>query len=104
MNVIRLDQEAGFTVISFWDLATAHAISLQFSGAQSHKFICVVEKYHEPLRQVFKILRQRHLAMNPKVELRYAAMGLECYVPSLLVFGSILTFPMSNKDFPEQVD
>lgn len=50
-NIIRLDQEVGFTAKHFRDLATAHGTTLQFSGAQSQNFMGAGETYHEPLVQ-----------------------------------------------------
>lgn len=57
-NIIRLDQEAGFTPKAFMNLTTAQKMSPQCSGAQSNNSIGAKEKYHEPLRRVFRILRQ----------------------------------------------
>lgn len=48
-SIIRLDQEAGFAAESLKDLASAHGIVLQFSGAQSHNSIGSGERYHAPL-------------------------------------------------------
>lgn len=85
--MIRLNKKAGSTAKRFRDLATAYGISSQFSGAQSHNALGVGEKYHELLRQVFRILRQRHPAIEPEVMPRYAVMnrndimGPEVYVP-----------------------
>lgn len=65
-NIITLNQDAELTAKSFRDLAAAHRISLQFSGAQSYNTIGAGEKYHEPLHRIFRILRQRHQRWNLK--------------------------------------
>lgn len=91
-NIVRLDQEAGFAAKEFRDLATAHGIDLQFSGAQSHNSIGVSEKYREPPLRVFRIFRTSYPDLEPEVLLRYATKDLndrmdpEGYVPSSLVF------------------
>lgn len=69
---MRLNQESGFTLNKFRDLATALGIDLHFLGAQSHNSIGCRETYHELLRQVFRVLRQRYNNMEPEVLLRYA--------------------------------
>lgn len=98
--VMRLDQESGFTSKAFWDLAVLHGIELRFSGSQSHNLIRSGETYHEPLRRVFRILRERHPNVEPELILQYAMNGLKYsiesngLVPSLLVFGTLPSFPL----------
>lgn len=109
-RVIRLDQEASFRASVFDDLATANGVELRFSGTESHNSIGPGERYHAPLRRVFKILREHHPRIEPEIILRYAvkamndSMGPEGLVPSLLVFGTLPTFPIVSSDRPEQAD
>lgn len=109
-RVIRLDQEASFRATVFDDLATANGIELRFSGTESHNSIGPGERYHGPLRRIFRILRNRYARIEPEVILRYAvkamndSMGPEGLVPSLLVFGTIPTFPITESNRPEQAE
>lgn len=109
-NIIPLHQESGFPAASFRDLAAAHDNTLQFSGAQFHNPIVSGEKYYSPLRRVFHIIRDRHNSLKPEVALRYAVKGLNDtmvpagHVPSVLVFGTLPTFPILNKDIPGYED
>lgn len=104
---IRLDQEAGFTAEGFRNLATAHGIILQFSGAQFHNSIGAGEKYLDPLRRVFTILRERYSKLGLEVVIRYVVKGLngkmwtEGYVSSMLFCGSMPRFQFLTKTYPE---
>lgn len=105
---MRLAQESGFTLKAFCDLGTAHGIDLHFSGAQSDNLAGCGEIYHEPLRPVFQVLRQRYNNMVPEKLLRYAVKGLNDsigpkeLVASLLVFRIIPAFLMSKINTREQ--
>lgn len=109
-NVIRLDQEVSFTSELFLDATYAHGITLQFSGTKSHNSIGVVEKYHAPLRCIFRIAREKYPSMDPKIILRYVVTAVydtlvpEGLVPSLLDYGEMPSFPCSKKDFKIQTE
>lgn len=102
-SVIRLNQAAGFTARAFRDLAATNTIYLQFSGAQAQNAIGSGETYHDPLQTVFKILRSRHPDIGPEIILRYVikclndTMGPNSPVPLLLVYGTMPTFPITNR-------
>lgn len=107
-NVLRVDQEASFNSAKFMTLAEAHGITLQFSGVESHNALGKGERYHAPLRRVYQILAKNHPNMSKDLLLRYAIKGvndtanIDGLVPSLLVFGVVPTFPMSNRQLPGQ--
>lgn len=104
-NVIRLEQEASFAPKTFARLARLHGIEPQFTDVESHNSIHPEELYHSPLRRLFKIIRRNHPEIHPYIALRYAlngnndTVGPDELVPSLLVFGALPSYPISNKDF-----
>lgn len=106
--MIRLGQEVSFQVTVLDDLATANGVGFRFSGTESHNSIGPAERYHAPLRRVFRILRENHPKIEPEVILLYAVkvmnycMDPEGPVPSLLVFGTMPTFPITDSDRHEQ--
>lgn len=63
-------------------------------------------KDHSPLGSVFRIIRSRYPNLNPEAALRYAEKELnytmrpEGHVPSMLVFGTLPTFPILNNNIP----
>lgn len=107
-NVIRLDQESSFKLETFRQLCTAQSIELQLSGVESHNSLGPRERYHETLRGIFKIIRNRNPDLEPDIALRYDVKaindttGPEGLVPSLLVFGVIPSFSLISKDLPRQ--
>lgn len=109
-NRIRADQGSVFTS-KFWDNITAvHGIDLQLSGIQSHNSIGIGERYHAPLRRIFRVIRSQYLRLDPEVALRLAVkaandtLGPEGHVPSKLVYGMDPAFPVENAQHPAQRD
>lgn len=106
--VMRLDHESVFTSKSFQDLASAHGLELHFSGAKSHSSIGSGGTYRQPLRQVFRILRKGHLAIEPELNQQYAvkffndSIDANILVPSLFVFGSLSSFLVSSTALPNR--
>lgn len=75
---------------------------------ESQNFIVQGDHYHAPLRRIFHIFRTGYEMIEPEVILRYSVnsindfMGLEAIFSSLLVFGIIPTFTVTESDRPEQ--
>lgn len=65
LNIIRLDQDSSFRSNFFRDLATSHGIKLRLSGIESHNSIGIGDRYHEPLRRVYRIVRDRYPTLEP---------------------------------------
>ena len=107
-NRMRVDQESSIMSKGWEAMASAQGIELKASGVESHNPLGVGERYHHPLRRVFKVLRSRHPNMDPEVLLRYADKGIndtigpEGLVPTSLVFGVVPTFPTVHADLPAQ--
>ena len=105
---MRVDQESSIMSKGWEAMAAAHGIELQKSGVESHNSLGTGERYHQPLRRVFSVLRARRPNLDPEVLLRYAikgindTMGPEGLVPSLLVFGVVPSFPTVHAELPAQ--
>lgn len=90
------------------DIAEAHGIHLQFSGVEAQNAIGEGERYHIPLRRVFRISLDRYPSLDPEVTLRYTVkalndtMGPEGMIPSILVFGTLPTLPTGDNNNGDQ--
>ena len=107
-NVLRVDQEASFNSERFTSICDGYGVMLQFSGVESHNSIGKGERYHAPLRRIFQLLSTNNPNLSKELALRYAIKGIndtaniDGLVPSLLVFGVVPSFPLSNRILPNQ--
>ena len=105
---MRVDQESSIMSKGRESMASAHGIEFQASVVEAHNSIGVGERYHHPLRRIFKFLRDGHPKLDSDVVLRYAIkgindiMGPEGLVLSLLVVGVIPTFPTVHAELSAQ--
>lgn len=51
-------------------------IELQFLAVESQKTICAGERYREPLRRVFRLVRKKYPSLDPESALRYPVKEL----------------------------
>lgn len=85
-------------------------MKLQFSGIESHNSIGVREKYHDPLRRVYKKVKEDFLRMEKETLLRLAlkgcndTLGPNGLVPNLLVFGTMPALPIMESRSIKQKD
>ena len=99
-----------FTSKDWKNWTSMAGINLEISGIESHNSNGVVERYHDPLRRIFRCIREDYPKLDVEVALRCAikgindTMGPEGLVPSYLVFGTIPTFPTMNTNLPSQRD
>lgn len=99
---IRMDQESGLIVRSYGELAAAHSVRLQFTGTLSHYCRGNGVIYHEPLRQIFCVIRQYYKDIELGVMLGYAVKNFNNWIgPNeffllLLIFRTIHTLSMDN--------
>lgn len=107
-NRIRTDQGSVFTS-QFWDNITAlHGIDLQLSSIQSHNSIGIGERYHAPLRRIFRVIRSQYPKLDPEIAIRLAVkaandtLGPDGRVPSRLVYGIDPAFSVVNAQLPAQ--
>lgn len=101
-NELRVDQDVSFHSEKVTALVDVHGVTLQFSGVESHNSITKGERYHTPLRRVFKVLATNNPTMSKYLLLRYAIRGLndtaniDDLVPLLLVFVIVPSFPSTS--------
>lgn len=109
-RVLKSDQGSVFTSKKWREWTSMAGINLEISGIESHNSNGVVERYHDPLRRIFRCVQEDYPKLDPEIALRcavkgiYDTMGPEGLVPSYLVFGVIPTFPSFNTELPEQRD
>jgi len=107
---MRTDQGSTFTSMDWGKYTTASGIELIVSGIESHNSLGSGERYHDPLRQIFYAIKDEYPTLDPEIALRCAVKGIndtagpEGLVPSLLVFGTIPTFPAMDVKPPNQKD
>lgn len=86
-NRIEADQESILTSKYWDDVTNLHGIDLQLWGTQSHNSIGMGERYHAPLRRVFRIIHHEYPTIDPEIAIRFAVEaandtnGPEGYVP-----------------------
>lgn len=104
LNRFCTDSGCEISSTSCHEHTTEHDIGLKFAGAKLHNFLGLGERYHNPSRRIYWKLRlgdadlshafRLHLALkNIKVKI-----GLDGEIPSLLVFGSLPHFFVTNVD------
>lgn len=83
-------------------------MSLEISGIESQNSTGLIERYRDPLREIFSTIIGEYSSLNPGFALRCAIKGIsdtmapEGVVLSLLVFGVLPTFPAFRTLLPEQ--
>lgn len=83
-------------------------VEVKESGIEHHNTLGSGERYHDPLRRVFKKIMHespkldRHVALKLAVKAINDTMGPEGLVPSFIVFGCIPRFSTINSDLPGQ--
>lgn len=105
---IRVDQGSAFTSVRWTRLCDNAGIECQESGIEHHNALGPGERYHDPLRRVFRKVKHEHPSLNNELALRLSVkaindtMGPEALVPSLLVFGCLPRFPATTSNIVEQ--
>lgn len=99
----RVDQESIFKSRERTQLSEDAGIQVQLSGIESHNAIGAGERYHAPLRRIYKKSREDAPSIDQDIALKLACKALndtmkpEGLVPSLLVFGLLPRFPVSRR-------
>ncbi|CDF36991.1 unnamed protein product [Chondrus crispus] len=107
-NRMGADQGSVFTSKLWEDVTLMHGIELQMSGVESHNSLGVGERYHGPIRRIFRVLRTQYPQLDSEVSLRLVVkgandtLGPDGHVPSKLVFGVEPVFPVLNSSLPAQ--
>lgn len=107
-NHIRADQGSVFTSKYWDDITTLHGVELQLSGTQSQNSLEIGERYHAPLRRIFRVIRSQCPKLDPEIALRLAVkasndtLGPDGRVPSRLVYGVDPALAVVNAKIPAQ--
>lgn len=107
---LRVDSGSVFTSRRWKDITNMVGIQLKISGVESHNSLGSGEKYHSPLRRIFLKVKDTYPHLDNKIILKLSVksmndtMGPHGLVPSLLVFGILPRFPISNTGLPDQRD
>lgn len=107
---IHTDQGSAFTSLRWTRRCDAVGTESKLSGVDSHNSLGSGERYHEPLRRVYRKIREVYPKMKKETTLRLAikayndTLGPEGLVPSLLVFGCLPRFPSVDSSIPAQSD
>lgn len=107
-NCFRTDSGSVFTSTRWNQLTSDNGIELKISGVESHNSLGLGERYHEPLRKIYRKLHHEAPDLEKAIVLRLAlkamndTIGPEGLVPSYLVFGSLPKFPTVHASLPDQ--
>ena len=103
---MRVDQGSAFTSVRWSNCTDAVGTEVQTSGVEAHNALGNGERYHAPLRSVYKEVKHESLKLEPKLALQLAEkamndiMGPNGLVSSFLVFGCIPRFPSIDPRLP----
>lgn len=109
-NRIRGEQGSVFTCKLWGDVTSIHGIELQLSGIENHNSIGIGERYHAPIRRIFRFIRAQNPRLDSEISLRLAVkaandtLGPKGQVPAKLVYGIDPAFPVVNASLQEQRD
>lgn len=105
---IKVDQGSAFTSVRWTRLCDRVGVTVQESGIEHHNALGSGERYHDPLRRIFRKIRHESPNMSLELALRTAVkamndtLGPEGLVPTLLVFGCLPRFPTVSSELPAQ--
>jgi hypothetical protein len=84
------------------------SFKLVLSPIESHNSLSIGERYHGPLRRIFRKIRYDHpdfaisLALSFSTKAVNDTTGPEGLIPSLLVFGIVPRLPIPGQELPNQ--
>jgi hypothetical protein len=102
-NVIKSDQGSVFTSERWQELTSLSGVILELSPIESHNSLTVGERYHDPLRRIYRKVRHDFPAIPGSLALSLAnkamndTMGPEGLVPTLLVYGTLPRLSLHDK-------
>ena len=104
---VRSDAGSVFTIKS-WNARTSQVgVAVQVVPVESSNSMGVGERYHDPLRRIYRKIEMEHPRHPKEIILALAnkamndTMGPEGLVPSLLVFGVIPRVSAATSELPE---
>lgn len=105
---VKADSGSVFTSKEWNKLVSDAGIAIEITPVESSNSMGVGERYHDPLRRIFRKVTHGHPGYPKNLVLAIAnkamndTMGPEGIVPSLLVFGNMPRFPASPSQNHEQ--
>lgn len=111
-NRILVDRGTEFGNL-FINLAEDHNVTVEKTGTESHSSLGLCERFHTPLRTIFRKIKaefpkiNRNLALALSVKSINDTLGPEGFVPSSLVFGEfpqVYTKSESKKNRPTNLE
>jgi hypothetical protein len=94
-NFIKADQGSVFTSARWRDIVSISGVKLELSPIESHNSLSVGERYHDPLRRIYRKVRHdfpkitEHLALSLANKAMNGTVSPEGLAPTLVVFGII---------------
>jgi hypothetical protein len=88
-----------FNTEAFVQTCAAHEINMRTTGVESHSSLGVGERYHAPLRRIYRKLREENPGVQKEVLLQCTVfpmnftLGPDGLVPMLLVYGQLPRVP-----------
>ena len=99
---IRANEGSIFTSPRCKKLTKMAGIESQLSGIEAHNSLDIGERYHEPLKRIYRKVKHDHPNLSPQFLLRISFKGMndtmseKGLVPSRFVFGISPRFPILN--------
>jgi hypothetical protein len=96
---VTVDSGSVFNSEAFVQTCAAHEIKMRTTAVESHSTIGVGERYHAPLRRIYRKLRDENPDVQKEVLLQCAVfamnstLGPDGLVPMLLVYGQLPRVP-----------
>jgi transposase InsO family protein len=104
------DQGSLFTSSDWHAACDTAKIQLRHTGTESHNSLGTGERYHGPLRRIFKKVSDEYPSVSADLQLALSvkamndSIGPEGLVPSLLVFGVMPRIPDLPTQVPSQLE
>jgi Reverse transcriptase (RNA-dependent DNA polymerase) len=104
------DQGSLFTSADWHAACNSAKIRLRHTGTESHNSLGAGERYHSPLRRIFKKVSDEYPSVSTDLRLSLSVnamndcVGPEGLVPSLLVFGVMPRLPDFSTQVPSQIE
>jgi transposase InsO family protein len=107
---ILTDQGSLFTSADWHAACNMARIHLRHTGTESHNSLGAGERFHSPLRRIFKKVTIEYPSVTAELRLSLSikamndCVGPEGLVPSLLVFGVMPRLPDLPRQIPSQIE
>lgn len=107
-NTLRVDHRSIFTSQQWNSWSLLAGMDFAISDIDSDNSDVMIERYHDPLRRIFRFMQAEHPHLDPEIAVRCAIKSIndtmvpEGLVPSYLVFGVIPVLSVLRTELPSQ--